>query len=106
MEVSMLVKDLMTRNPSSCRTENNLAELAEIMWKQRCGTLPVLDGSGRVVGIITDRDICIALGTKNIKASEVLARDVSAPTCFTCHPEDGVRDALRTMAAEEVSRLP
>ena len=69
----MLVKDLMTRNVSSCRPENNLAELAEVMWNQQRGALPILDGGGRVIGIITDRDICIALGTRNIRASDVLA---------------------------------
>jgi CBS domain-containing protein len=102
----MLVKDLMTRNVSSCRPESNLAELAEVMWHQQCGALPMLDGSGRVIGIITDRDICIALGTRNIRASDVLARDVSSPKCFTCSPDNDARDALRTMATQEVSRLP
>ena len=102
----MLVKDLMIRNVSSCRPENNLAELAEMMWNERCGALPIVDGSGRLMGIITDRDICIALGTRNIKASEVLARDVSSPGCVSCRPDDDVRVVLRTMATEEVCRLP
>lgn len=102
----MLVKDLMTRDVSSCRPENNLAELAEVMWNQRCGALPILDDSGRVIGMITDRDICIALGTRNLRASDVLAQDVSPPRCFTCSPNNDLRDALRTMAKQEVCRLP
>lgn len=102
----MLVKDLMTKDVSSCRPANNMAELAEVMWNQRCGALPILDDSGRVIGIITDRDICIALGTRNIRASDVLARDVSPARCFTCSPDDDLREALRTMANQEVGRLP
>jgi CBS domain-containing protein len=102
----MLVKDLMTRKVSSCRPENNLAELVEMMWNQRCGALPILDDTGRVTGIVTDRDICIALGTRNVRASDVLARDVSPPVCFVCSPDNDVRDALRTMTTEEVGRLP
>jgi CBS domain-containing protein len=105
-EVAMLVKDLMTRNVTSCGPDNNLAELAEVMWNERCGALPILDGSGRVRGIITDRDVCIALGTRNVRASEVLARDVSPPGCITCSPDNDVRDALRTMATQDFSRLP
>ena len=66
----------------------------------------MVDGSGRVTGIITDRDICIALGMKNIRASEVRARDVSHAGCISCSPDNDVRDALRTMATHEVSRLP
>jgi predicted transcriptional regulator len=42
----MLVKQLMTANVSSCRQDNNLAEIAEIMWNNRCGALPILDSSG------------------------------------------------------------
>ena len=102
----MLVKDLMTRNVNSCRPENNLAELAKVMLKQRCGALPIVDVSGRVTGIITDRDICIALGMRNIRASDVRARDVSPPACISCGPDNDVRDALRTMGKQEVSRLP
>ncbi|HEV2583220.1 MAG TPA: CBS domain-containing protein [Ktedonobacteraceae bacterium] len=102
----MLVKDLMTRNVSSCRQEDNLAELAKVMQKQRCGALPIVDGSGRVTGIITDRDICIALGTRNLRASDVRVRDVSPPGCISCSPDNDVRDALRKMASQEVSRLP
>ena len=105
-EFAVLVKDLMTRGVSSCRPENNLAELVEVMWNQRCGALPILDDSGRVIGIITDRDICIALGTRNSRASDVLARDVSPPRCFTCSPDNDLRDALRTMANRGVGRLP
>ena len=102
----MLVKDLMTRNVFSCRPESNLAEVAEVMWNQQCGALPMLDASERVRGIITDRDICIALGTRNIRASDVLARDVSPPKCFSCSPDNDAREALKTMATQEVSRLP
>lgn len=102
----MLVKDLMTRDVSTCNPNNNLAELSKMMRNHRCGALPIVDSSKRVTGIITDRDICIALGTKNIRASDVLAREVSSPGCVSCSPDADVRDALRTMATQEVSRLP
>jgi CBS domain-containing protein len=100
------VEELMIRNVNSCHPENNLAELAAMMWNQRCGALPILDDSGNVVGMITDRDICIALGTRNMRASDVLAREVSSGEYFSCGPGDDVRDALRTMGTQEVSRLP
>jgi CBS domain-containing protein len=102
----MFVSDLMVRNVCSCHPENNLAELAEIMWKQRCGAVPIVDGSGKVTGMITDRDICIALGTRNLRASDVLAREVSPSRCCTCSPESDLRDAVKTMGACEVGRLP
>ena len=58
--IAMLVRDLMTKNVSSCHPDNNLAELAAVMWNDRCGALPILDASGRVMSIITDRDFDVA----------------------------------------------
>lgn len=102
----MLVSDLMIKNVGSCRPENNLAELAEVMWNQRCGAVPIIDDAGKVTGIVTDRDICIALGTRNLRASEVLAREVSPSRCCSCSPDNDVRDAVKTMTTYEVGRLP
>ena len=48
----------------------------------------------------------MALGTRNIPASTVFARDASSGRRFTCRPDDDVRDALETMATDEVGRLP
>ena len=67
---------------------------------------PILNPAGEVIGMITDRDICIALGRRNIRASDVLGRDVSRPGYFTCGPDDDVRYVLKTMAIKAISRLP
>ena len=61
----MRVRDLMTKTVVFCRHETNLAAATALMWDNDCGTLPVVSESGKVIGIITDRDICIALGTRN-----------------------------------------
>jgi CBS domain-containing protein len=102
----MLVKQLMIGNVFSCHPENNLAELAAMMWNHRCGALPIIDSAGKVAGMITDRDICIALGTRNARASDVLAREVSPGPYVSCAPGDEVRSALEIMGTQEVSRLP
>jgi CBS domain-containing protein len=102
----MKVRDVMTKNVAFCRPENNLAEVTELMWKHRCGAVPIVVESGRVVGIITDRDICMALGTRNLKASNLTAADVSLPKYFACGPFEDIHDALQTMASQEVRRLP
>jgi CBS domain-containing protein len=102
----MNVKDVMVKNVSVCRPDNNLAEVAATMWDARCGVLPVVDCRGVVIGMITDRDICIALGTRNIRASEVMVKDVSLPSVFSCRANDDVRRALNTMTSQDVRRLP
>ena len=60
----MQVQDIMVRDAKVCHADTNLAEAAAIMWTNGCGALPVVDAGERVVGVITDRDICIAAGTR------------------------------------------
>src|SRR5450755_4643245 len=102
----MKVKDFMVRDVKFCNRDSNLAQVAEIMWNGGCGTLPVLNDSGRLLSMITDRDVCIALGTRNLRASEVHVSDVAEPRYFACAADDDIYAALKTMAAQEVRRLP
>ena len=102
----MSVRDFMVRDVKFCSLDSNLAQVAEIMWNGACGTLPVVDGSSRLLSMITDRDVCIALGTRNLRASDVRVSDVAAIRYFACTPDDDIHTALKTMAAQEVRRLP
>jgi len=101
----MRVEDVMIRNVKFCSPETNLAAVAEIMWKAGCGTLPVVEND-RVIGMITDRDVAVALGTRDAKAADVIVRNVSLPKLFSTSPGEDVPAALRTMAAQKVRRLP
>jgi CBS domain-containing protein len=102
----MKTKERMVNPVSVCRPHDNLAEVAATMWEGRCGALPVVDADDRVISMITDRDICIALGTRNLRASEVHVEDVAAPRVFTCLETDDISLALRTMVSQDVRRLP
>jgi CBS domain-containing protein len=102
----MKAKDRMVNPVSVCRPDENLAEVAATMWETRCGALPVVDAEDRVISMITDRDICIALGTRNVRASEVHVHEVAAPRVFTCLDTDDISLALRTMVSKNVRRLP
>lgn len=102
----MKTKDRMAKLVVVCHNENNLAEIAAIMWEERCGALPVIDAEGRIVSMITDRDVAIALGTRNLRASDVLVQDVAPPRVFTCLDRDDMSVALNTMVSQNVRRLP
>ena len=104
--ISMKVKDVMTAGAKACMPETSLAEAAALMWENDCGTLPVLDVEGKVVGMVTDRDICFGAATKNLAPSEVSVGEVITGEVFACGPEDDIRDALKTMRRERVRRLP
>jgi CBS domain-containing protein len=102
----MKVKEVMTCTPYTCRKESNLGEVAELMWKGNCGFLPIMGADGRVCGVITDRDICMALATRNKLAGEVTAAEVSQGRLHACSPEDEIHVALLTMREGKVRRLP
>jgi CBS domain-containing protein len=102
----MRVLDCMMGTPYYCRPENNLGSATELMWTANCGFLPVMNAEGNVAGVITDRDICIALGTRGQSAGEVPIGEVMSRKVFSCAPEDDVHSALRTMREGHVRRLP
>lgn len=102
----MKVKDLMTTDVKRCSPETNLAEAAKIMWEGDCGAVPVTDERDHVVGVITDRDICIAAATRPRTEGEIPAKDVISKAVYTCAPGDDVRTALEKMKSHKVRRLP
>jgi CBS domain-containing protein len=102
----MKIKDLMTSGVKSCGLDTNLATAAKIMWEDDCGAVPVTDEGGRVVGVITDRDICIASATRARPEGDIAVRDVISSDLYTCTPGDDVRTALDTMRQRKVRRLP
>lgn len=102
----MKVKDIMTGTPASCTAETNLGAAVEILWNRNCGILPIVNAEQKVVGVVTDRDMCIALGTRNRLAGEITVGEVTTNKVFACKASDDVRIALATMAHEKVRRLP
>jgi len=102
----MKVRDVMTKEAVFCRLDAPLSEAAELMWTKGCGFLPVVGEGGNVIGVITDRDIGIAFGTRDQRPSELLAKDVMSARLFTCTSEDSIPCALSTMRMEVLRRLP
>ena len=102
----MRVLDVMMGTPYFCRSESNLGSATELMWTGNCGFLPVVGSEERVVGVVTDRDICIALGTRGRPSGEVAVADVMSTTVRSCGPDDDVRVALDAMRDGRVRRLP
>ncbi len=102
----MKVRDVMTRDVQSCQPGETLASLANLMWRGDCGAIPVLDAEHRPVGIITDRDAFIALATRYRVPGEISVKEVMTSDPVTCHPDDDVRLALKSMAEHQIRRLP
>lgn len=102
----MKVQDIMTKNVKACTPDTSLSAAAALMWDVDCGVLPVVSDGGKVVGLITDRDIAIALGTRNRLASDIPVSEVMAAQVYSCVADDDVHTALKTMRKDRVHRLP
>lgn len=101
----MNVSEMMCRPVTTCTEEVSLSSAARMMTDNDCGMLPVLR-RGVVVGILTDRDICVAFGRKTGSSAEMLVKDVMSKPVASCTTTDDVGNALATMAARRVRRLP
>jgi CBS domain-containing protein len=102
----MKVKEVMTATPYYCQPETNLGSATELMWNANCGFLPVQGTDGKIVGVVTDRDICVALGTRNRLPGDVTVGEVMSDKVFSCDLDDDIHIALQTMKEGKVRRLP
>lgn len=102
----MNVRDLAPPYVATCRPDTNLAAAGALFWEHDCGFLPVVDEAYKVVGVLTDRDVCMALATRNQLASDILVREVMISPVFTIGPRDTATQAMRIMRGNHVRRLP
>lgn len=102
----MKVQDVMTSEVRTCRPETSLAAAATMMWENDCGVLPVVNHDNRVIGMITDRDIAIAVGTKGRPAPEISTGEVITRKVCSATLDEDIHIALKTMRHERVRRLP
>jgi CBS domain-containing protein len=99
------IRDVMTSNPTTVERSTNVLEAAKVMAGEDVGPLPVTDG-GRLVGIITDRDIVTRLLAEERDPQSTTVGDICSSDLVTVTPEDDLDQALRTMASAQVRRLP
>lgn len=99
------MKDVMTKDVRTCGLDSDLSAVARTMWMRDCGVVPVVD-NGQVIGVITDRDICIATGSKNREPSMITVSEVMTRRVYSCQPDADIREALQIMRKKQVRRLP
>jgi CBS domain-containing protein len=102
----MNIAQVMKRTVYTCTESDKLDSVARTMWNHECGCVPVVDGARKVVGMITDRDICLAalqsgLPLHAIQASQAMTRDVKS-----CRAGDTIERAEELMRLHQVRRLP
>jgi CBS domain-containing protein len=102
----MNVQSLMTRNPKYCSADESLSAAAYKMWEGDIGSIPVVDAEQRVIGMITDRDICMAGCFRDRPLAEIRVQEAMASKIVACRPDDDVKAAERLMRDNQIRRLP
>ncbi len=102
----MRIEDVMTRNPSSCSPEASAADAARIMWERDCGFVPVIDEHRIPIGVVTDRDLCMAAYTRGKPLHEIPVRSVMSTYVRTCARGASVGSVEELMAEVQIRRVP
>ena len=102
----MRIEQLMSQPAINCGQNDTLNTAARLMWENDCGVLPVVGDDGRLVGIVTDRDICMSAYTQGKSLHEILVSSAMAKQVFSCHPQDSVDAAEQLMSKSQIRRMP
>jgi CBS domain-containing protein len=102
----MRISQVMHEPVVTCGESDTLNRAAQLMWEERRGALPVVGGDGQLVGIVTDRDLCMAAYTQGRLLREIPVSIAMAPQPYCCHVDDEVDEVERAMAARRIRRVP
>ncbi|MBE2210647.1 MAG: CBS domain-containing protein [Xanthomonadaceae bacterium] len=99
------ITSVMTANPSSCRVDTPLADVAQMMVDSDCGMIPVVDDALKPIGAVTDRDIATRIVAAGIDAGLSNAGDAMTSPVATVTLATSLYDATCVMEAEKIRRV-
>jgi CBS domain-containing protein len=102
----MKIEHLMTSEVRTCGPNDTLSFVAQAMWDGDCGCLPVIDAERRVIGMITDRDVCMAAHLRGTPLWGITVAEVMAKVVYACRSAEKIGAALALMTEHRLRRLP
>jgi len=102
----MKVKDLMTSDVKSCREYNTLRTAAQVMWDYDIGCVPIVDHENRVIGMLTDRDVCMSAYLQGVPLTAATVTSAMSKEVFSCPSDDDIASVERLMRERQVHRVP
>jgi CBS-domain-containing membrane protein len=98
--------DVMTRNVVTVHPDDTVERAARIMGECNCGALPVVNDNGRLIGMVTDRDLTIRIAGRGKDPRRARVDECMTNESFACHANDSLKDCMRQMARHQIRRLP
>lgn len=100
----MHCNEVMSRVPVFLRTEQSIAEVAEVMRDENVGFLPVCDAEGKVLGAVTDRDVVVRIVASR-RSLDTPVRDIMSADVVSCQQDDDLSRAEELMESHQISRI-
>ncbi|HEX5042294.1 MAG TPA: CBS domain-containing protein [Candidatus Polarisedimenticolaceae bacterium] len=99
--------DVMTTNVMTCSPDVSLAEAAHVMWECDLGCLVVVrPGEKRPIGMLTDRDVCIAAARHSRRLAEIPVHTVMTRVVHSVGPEASVEELHALLRERQIRRVP
>jgi len=102
----MRLDQIMKRPLRTCQREDSLDQVAQMMWEAHCGCVPVVDSGGCLVGVVTDRDVCMAAHFQGGPLYALRVQDAMSKDVIAGKPQDTIADAEDVMRLNHVQELP
>lgn len=102
----MIVEQCMSKSPRVCTPADTLSSVARLLWEHDLGALPVVDGAGALVGMITDRDVCMAAYTSGLPLHATSVGRHMSRTIFSIGAKADSAKAAELMKSRKVRRIP
>jgi CBS domain-containing protein len=102
----MKVRELMCKHVATVQPQQTLDRAARLMQAQACGCVVVVDESSTLLGIVTDRDVCMAALRADKPLSKLAASSAMSTSVHTCRADQSLEEAEQLMAEHRVRRLP
>src|SRR5690349_10749594 len=102
----MKVSERMSSDVCTLGAHESLERAAQIMWERDCGCVPIVDHEQHLVGVITDRDICMGAYTQGGCLRDIPVHRCMSRAAHVCAPEDSLESAASRMGSQQVRRLP
>ncbi len=102
----MYAEELMSCPVATCHVNDGLNIAAQLMWDYDCGAVPVVNDEGRLVGIITDRDVCMAAYTQGRSLDAILVNSAMGRHVVAAHKSATIGEIERLMAEHQIRRIP
>jgi CBS domain-containing protein len=99
------IKEIMTRDVRACEPNATVADAAKVMAQGDVGPVPIVE-DGRLVGIVTDRDIVVRVVAEGRDANVTTVKEIASTDLVTVSPGDDLDEALNLLAQRQVRRLP